>query len=349
MSQAKFGQTLFGIALAGMLASAALAGCLAGGGGDTDGGQGNDDAGIGAQPVSDGGFGASLTIALDDGGNELRVAERKDFFVTALDPNGLPLTDRRVFCESEKGIAILEPSSGGVAFEHTGSHGTMSGVLGGVTPGSYLLECRLEEGFNLVARKHLKVIGEVPAGFQGFPGAAGGNLGGGVIVENPNDVGNSVLTVEFLTVTGQQTANGPIDTARELDCDNNVATNDPETYGDDNFVLKIDNPENEDLVIDSVTFTVDDGRDVESSRQKAGLVVAAGSATTLSGTFTEPVFLPSGAQTDVKAFAGTSFRVLNGTFNVNFRVRAHLAASGESVSLSTGQSVTFQDVNNCGG
>ena len=155
-----------------------------GGGGDTDGGASTGDQGNGPTLVSNGGFGSKMTIELEnDDGIEIPTAGQAKFLVKATDPNGQPLSFIRIFCESEKGLAILEPSSGGVAFENTNSRGAFSGVLGGVAPGSFMLECRAPQGFNLVARKHFKVTGAVPEGFDGFPGAAGGNLGGGVIVD----------------------------------------------------------------------------------------------------------------------------------------------------------------------
>jgi len=313
-------------------------------GGDTDGGIASDDLGIGNQPVSDGGFGASLTIVLKDGDDEIETAERETFFVNALDPSGLPLAFRRVFCESEKGIAILEPSSGGVAFEHTGPDGSMSGVLGGVTPGSYLLECRLEEGFNLVARKRIKVVGDVPEGFTGFPGAAGGNLGGGSIQENPNPSAQLVAVSFSGAGLAAGDTNGPIDITQNLDCngDGAATTDDLEPFTFDEYNLSIQNRTTGTLEINSVTFEVDDGRGVESTRQLNGLVIAAGATGTITGTFTEFVL---GSNT--KVFAGTAFNVILGTYNVTFTVRGE-TADGDNVTLSGSSSVTFGEVNNCG-
>jgi hypothetical protein len=165
------GQTLL------VVAALLIVGCR----GNTDGG----DAAVTAdtpsgQYSSDGAAGASLTIRVS---GSVTVGGRTGFSVTALDPTGAPLAYIRIFCESEQGIAILEPSSGGVAFEHTGPTGFMSGVLGGLLPGSYILECRGPQGFNLVDRVSINVTGSAPSGFTGFPGAAGGNLGGGVITD----------------------------------------------------------------------------------------------------------------------------------------------------------------------
>lgn len=338
MSQARFRRSLRIVAMAGMIAGLALAGgCDQG---NTEGG--SDADGLGPQPVSDGGFGASLTITLDGGGEVIPTAGRVGFFVQALDPTGQPLAFRRVFCESEAGIAIIEPSSGGVAFEHTNDAGVMSGVLGGVTPGSFLLECRLEEGFNLVARRTLKVRGEVPSGFDGFPGAAGGNLGGGVIIDNPDGDAQLVSVTFSGAGLGAGDANGPIDITRDNDCDNDPDTNDPEPFTFDEYVLTIQNRTEEVITVQSVTFTVDDGRNVTSTDQTAGLVIAPGASGTVTGTFTEF----SGISGN-KTFAGTSFDVILGTYNVTFDVDAE-AESGEDADVSGTASVTFGFVDNCG-
>lgn len=148
--------------------------------GDTDGGSAVSNLGNGNAPVSNGGFGAKLTIDVVGDDSNIEVGEIRGYRVVATDPRGLPLANQRVFCESERGIAILEPSSGGVAFEHTSDDGHMSGKIGCITSGSFLFECRLDQGFNLVDRVHLICRGDTTAY---FPGAAGGHLGGGNLVE----------------------------------------------------------------------------------------------------------------------------------------------------------------------
>ena len=152
--------------------------------GDTSGGKATDNLGNGSTPVSNGGFGAQLLLEVDGVSGTpapvVNVGEIKEFTVRAVDPRGVGLDHQRVFCESEKGVAILEPSSGGVAFEHTNPAGYMSGYLSCITKGSFLLECRIEQGFNLKVQQHIRCVGE---GTASFPGAAGGNLGGGNLVE----------------------------------------------------------------------------------------------------------------------------------------------------------------------
>lgn len=178
MVESKFVRTTVGILAIGLVAG----GC--GGRGDTDGGPANGDTGPGYQYVDDGGSGSTLVIEHD---GEIRTGEQEDFRVIATDPNGQPLSFIRIFCETEQGISIIEPSRGGVAYEHTNINGIMSGVIGGLHPGSYLMECRAPQGFNLIARKSLRIVGDIPDDFSGFDGAAGGNLGGGLLVEGPDD------------------------------------------------------------------------------------------------------------------------------------------------------------------
>lgn len=318
---------------------AAIGGCT-GGQGDTDGGPGNDDSGIGSQPVSNGGFGATLTISLPEGGNELFVAERSDFFVDARDPSGAPLAFQRVFCESEKGIAILEPSSGGVAFEHTNADGRMSGILGGVTPGSFLVECRLEQGFNLVARKTFRVTGEIPPGFQGFPGAAGGNLGGGSIQPNPVSEPR-IVTITFSGVGYTDEPNGPIDTFFNNNCDGNFSTNDPEPFGFDDYNVTISNPSTDTFVINSIKFALP-SFSIESSEQNVSNEIGAGGSGVISGPFTEFVGF-----TSTKSFATTGSSLPSvGTYTVTFTVEGETLA-GDDFTLTGSTTVQFAAVNRC--
>jgi hypothetical protein len=162
-----------------VLAPMALISCT----GDTDGG-GAAQGALDADPfVDNGGAGANLEIEINSDNKEVGVGEEVEFRVHVTDPNGQPLQFVRVFCDSELGVAIIEPSANGVAIESTNANGYMSGSIGGVTPGSFLLECRSQSGFNLVDRITVRVTGTVLPGFQGFPGAAGGTLGGGRVME----------------------------------------------------------------------------------------------------------------------------------------------------------------------
>lgn len=324
--------TKFALALlsVGALSFGAFLGCN---GGSTSGGPGSDDAGIGTSFVSDGGAGATIRI---DVFGELQVAETTEFLVTVLDPNGAPLPFVRIFCETESGIAILEPSRGGVAFESTNASGIMSGVLGGVTPGSYLLECRAEQGFNLTARVTLRVNGDVPPGFDGFPGAAGGNLGGGLLVEDPDiDAGAVAVTaISFTDVNGDGLR---IDVVPDGDCDGDSTTFDPEPFVFNNYVVTISNGTENALSIRSVTFSVDGA----TSTQDFGTDIPAGSAGTVTGLFTDT---PNGSS---KQYAGTGVTVTEGTKTVSFTIRLTDIVTGESFTLRDTQSFSADNIDNC--
>lgn len=330
MLNRKISKATLGVLFLGLLTAC-------GGTGSTDGGVAvTDDAGIGAQFVSDGGSGGTLRI---EAPARLAVGDREEFRVIATDPSGAPLSFIRIFCESELGIAILEPSSGGVAFESTGSAGVMSGVLGGLTAGSYLLECRGPQGFNLLARTSILITGDVPEGFDGFPGAAGGNLGGGLLVEPPFE--DSVSAQITFTTPSGDTRNGPIDINFIADCNGDGTADDPEPYIFNNYNIAVVNGRDDRLFIESVTFSVDDGQGVVSSTQLGGLVINPNASTVVVGSFTEFVF-----GTAIKTYAGTTFSLIPGTYNVTFTLRG-TTGSGESFSLRQNASITIAAVNNC--
>ena len=132
-----------------------------GGGGDTDGESAVSDL-QGANPGfgSDGAAGSTIRISVDD---RFPVGTTTGYLVELRDPNGLPLAGVRVICESEDGIAILEPiAPQGVSFESTDGNGTISGVIGGEFPGSYIFECRADGGFNLAQQVSIVITGSSP-------------------------------------------------------------------------------------------------------------------------------------------------------------------------------------------
>jgi hypothetical protein len=265
--------------------------------------------------------------------------------VVATDPQGNPLQYTRIFCESEHGIAILEPSNGGVAFEHTNAEGMMSGVLGGLTPGSYILECRAPVGLNLVARTQLVVTGEVPPGFDGWPGAAGGNLGGGLIVDPPEED----LAIQQILVTDagnpQGSPNGPIDITFNPDCNGDGILTDPEPYIFNDYIVKLINGREDRVFVDTVSFTVEDPTipgGVTVTTQFNNLLIAGGASADLVGTFTSTL----GGSGVTKVWPGTSTTVNAGVYNVNFTIRGE-TDSGDSFTIRGSINVNVASVNNC--
>ena len=127
-----------------------------------------------------GGFVASEdnigTLSLSVTSTRLAVSQTTGFEVSVTDQNSSPVPNISVFCDSELGIGIIEPSSGQ---EITNSSGRMSGRIGCAAPGSFQFGCRLPVGTNI--REFVQVVceGPIPAGFSGFENAGGGGLGNG--------------------------------------------------------------------------------------------------------------------------------------------------------------------------
>ncbi|MBN8550139.1 MAG: hypothetical protein J0M12_12550 [Deltaproteobacteria bacterium] len=151
------------------------------------GGTGNNDTDFsGGQFVGSGSATGSITINVLD--SDLGVSETSGFGVSVKNAQGGPVAGIKVSCDSEKGVAILEPTTGG---EITSSSGDISGVIGCAAPGSYQLACRLPVGANKRQLVDIKCRGPIPTGFTGFPDAAGGGLGGGSDDSDSGGVGGT--------------------------------------------------------------------------------------------------------------------------------------------------------------
>lgn len=294
--------------------------------GDT--GAGN--VGTGTQYVSDGSAGATLTL---DVAKTLLVGDTTGFVVTATDPRGQPLPFIRIFCDSEKGISIIEPSAGGVGFESTSATGHMSGVIGGLLRGSYLFECRGPEGSNLVVRESIVIGGEVPANFNGFPGASGGNLGGGSL----SQAGVQVRAITF-TDAGGEAPSGPIDTVQTLDCDPVTAGNQVEPFTFTNYKVTVQNDTELRVLIQSVHFSIRDSNGSETGTLTVNVPIDAKSTADVIGVLI--TFL--GGQ----SFAGTNDPVEDGTWSVTVDLTG-VTQNGENFQFSANTVLSFDNVNNC--
>ena len=65
--------------------------------------------------VSDGGAGGTLTINVETANNTIGVGETVGFSVHVVDAKGVGAPFVRVFCDSEHGVAIIEPAQNGVS------------------------------------------------------------------------------------------------------------------------------------------------------------------------------------------------------------------------------------------
>ena len=140
--------------------------------GNTDGGNAGTDQFPGNEYVATGDGSIQLSVQT----SSMSVSDTSDFTVTVLDQNGNGVPNVEITCDSEQGVAIIEPTTG---TEGTSSTGHMSGEIGCAEPGSFLFECRLPTGANSQVSTTILCAGPTPPGFDGFPGSAGGTLGTG--------------------------------------------------------------------------------------------------------------------------------------------------------------------------
>jgi len=207
--------------------------------------QGNTDGGSAASPdYEDGVFVGDETstgsIRVQLLNSRMAVGETTGFKVTVTDSKGQPIPDTRVICDSEQGVALIEPTSG---YELTNSEGVMSGVIGCAAPGSYQMVCRLSIGANRRQFVSVGCTGDVPSGFTGFPGAGGGGLGGGT---QSNDDGEIQITDAGFNDNGTSglttvPTDASIDIVQEADCNVSTTTLDTEPFYDTYAVLNVEN------------------------------------------------------------------------------------------------------------
>ena len=244
--------------------------------GDTDGGKAGDED-----------FGDTTFVPNDDNSGSIEVevlepvipvSEISGFFVRVRDANGAPVPQIRVSCDSELGVAIIEPTTGS---EITDSGGAMSGKIGCSLPGSFQFVCRLPIGANKRKFVDIKCTGDVPNGFDGFPGSAGGGLGsGGVQVpdeggspggENSGDV--RITAVSVLDNPGSNAEGSQIDIAQDVCTPDDLSTPANELVVEpftDTFIkIKVVNNSSSTIRFTRVTYSVPNfdntGRTFESS------------------------------------------------------------------------------------
>ncbi len=291
-----------------------------------------------------------------------------------MDPSGAPLEFLRITCDSELGIAILEPSTGA---ERTDASGAMSGRLGGLTPGSFILECRGPFGTNLVDRISIVITGSVADGFVGFPGAAGGTLFGGNLQDLTPDFvpGEGIFISNTLFGdAGGEDETGLLDSTFNNDCDgdgvglvgpppdvdrdgdglpdDDSPADDLEPFIPYTYNIGISNNTAERVTTQDISFTLSGEGTVISTGTIAFIAtIQPGTAVNLTGEFVDEVTLPgSGGVVTAILFGSASAIPLpggNGTFTVTITVSG-FSETGETVVLTDTESLAFTNINNCG-
>ena len=321
--------------------------------GSTDGGSAGTEDFSGSQFVaSDDQTGS---ISLDVNSELMQVSETSGFSVHVRDAAGAPVVNIPISCDSEEGIAIIEPTTGR---ESTDSDGHISGVVGCEAPGSYLFGCRLPLGANKRKFVTIRCSGPVPTGFSGFPGSSGGSLGGGTPNNDDGGPGGtgtnglSVATVELLTIASSDSASTGLDTTAGLCGEDDPATaadeRTPEPFTDDLIRFTVNNNSNQSVRFSSYTYSVDNvtssGGQFNSGEIAIDLAKG-GIASGDSGTFT---VLFVDANNGGKRFKGASSNVgFAGFRNVTFRLIGQNDV-GDDVSITARLAISFDNFNNCG-
>lgn len=237
---------------AGLLIALGILGCMGGSGG-TDGGSAENPGYQDSVYTGDDATTGTMSLVVEQ--ESLAVGQKSGFSVLVVDSQGQPVPEVSVVCDSEGGVAIIEPSSG---TELTSASGHMSGVIGCAAPGSFQLLCRLGKGFNRRRFVTVRCTGDIPSGFQGFPGAAGGGLGGGV--QNNDDGDVQIVEAGFEDDGSFSSTDVPadasIDYAQIADCDGDVTTVDVEPFFDTYVNLKIQNNLPERVTFSYLTYSV---------------------------------------------------------------------------------------------
>lgn len=275
------------------------------------------------------------TITLNVNETSLPVGSTSNFSVNVTDVNGAPVPQMQIACDSEVGVAIIEPATG---FELTDSNGNMSGTIGCDLPGSFQFACRLPIGVNKRKFENIICTGGVPDGFTGFPGAGGGLGGGeGDVSVAPGDI--EISSVAFLE-NGSEVDS--IDTARGV-CSG--ATDEPFYQGV--VEMTVVNDSFDSFQINSLRFSIN--RADASGNPYAAEITVAGEREIApiggTGTVTAVIAQTSGTS---KVFTG-SVRAIPTTLGVrNVTVRlTGVTSAGETVTIAGRGSVAFTNVDNC--
>jgi hypothetical protein len=326
------------------------AGCL-GGQGSTDGGSGADHGLEDDTFVSD--ESTTGSVVLDVVSPSIEVGNTSMFTVRAVNSRQQPVANINVACDSEQGVAILDPQRG---YALTDSTGVMSGVIGCEAPGSFQFLCRLAVGANRRRFVTVNCTGDVPSGFQGFPGAAGGGLGGGSQTNDDGDVritSAGFIDAAFTSRDDIPAAGTSIDISQIPDCDLDPSTLDPEPFYDTYVKLVVENNRAEQVRFEYLQYTVADvdGQGTEFTSKRLGLTQDVDSSLAESGessTIVMPIFKAYNLGKYVGDPLGVGIQITNRALITVSFILGGKTAAGEPVVVRGRSTASFGDFLACG-
>lgn len=329
--------------------------------GGTDG-SGDEDFSGGQFVGSDSTTGRMVVNVLD---TDMSVSDTSGFGVAVTNSLGQPVSGIKVSCDSEEGIAILEPTNGG---EITDGAGNISGVIGCAAPGSYQFACRLPVGTN--KRQLVTVIcrGPVPTGFTGFEGAAGGGLGGGTDDSDSGGVGGSDSAVRITNLGFADDGSAPSADLVNFAIDVSQGICDPEQVGagtptpipdaepffDTTLGVKVINNGNQTVRFSSMTYrVVDIGGSIANNGSDfvSDSIAILGEAGAIAGGGGEGelIMLAFNATGGGKQFFGSSTDIPSSTGFKEVRVTLNgTNDSGENIQATASITLDFGNFDRCG-
>ncbi|MDZ4785524.1 MAG: hypothetical protein SGJ02_05550 [bacterium] len=295
----------------------------------------------GAQFVADESVG---TIEFSTTPDLVEVSRTAPFAIKVRDGSGTPVQEIQVSCDTEQGLALIEPTTGR---EITDKNGGISGSIGCERLGSYQLGCRLPVGANKRVFTTVRCTGEIPDTFTGFVGAGGGGLGGGQqISDNGGPGGTNTDGFGILSTTvsdGDSDNTFVIDTNKVDTCGDDG--NDSEPFGDATAEITFINETNSSVFITSYTMTipgVGTFGPISVGGSVAGGISSSGGRASLG-------LLIAVAQGDgSKTYAGSSTSISSSTGfkNVTFTFDA-TNDQGDDIGFTKTLGLTFSNANRC--
>lgn len=280
----------------------------------------------------------------------IQTSRTAPFLVDVRDSNNAPIPAMQIFCDTEQGLALIEPTSGR---EITDSFGSVSGTIGCERPGSYQIGCRLPIGANKRVFATVKCSGQIPDGFVGFPGAGGGGLGGGQQISD--DGGPGGTNIDGFELVGFALKDGDVENTFSVDTTqvNNCGSegDDSEPFGDAVFNVTFVNETNSTISCGAYSITVPGVG--EFGPISLGTSVAGGLAPN-GGQGAASILLAAAQGDGTKTWAGSNTTIASSTgfknITLDFACTKDTGSSsgvGESFVLSKSTGINFSNVNRC--
>lgn len=306
---------------------------------------GGEDSLVGDAYVADDSVGSISFATLP---STLPVSQVGGFLISVRNGSGQAVPDMKISCDTELGLALIEPTTG---VEMTDSGGYISGKVGCERPGSYQIGCRTPVGANKRTFQRVICSGEVPNGFAGFPGAGGGGLGGGNLISDDGGPGGADIAgfgiISAILSDGKVEETFTVDTTRENVCGDDG--NDDEPFEDGKVKFKFLNDSNSSIDCESYTVTVP-GVGVYGPIS-TGILVDSIVVNAEGGE--KEVTLPLAIATNLsKVWVGSSDTIPSATgfknVKFSFSCSKQDGGSGNDFIKSTTLGINFININRCG-